>query len=52
MKRRILASLVLLALLLSLCACGKTDEAEPLAPSVSDVETTDGWIPSRIAFPD
>jgi len=52
MKRRILASLVLLALLLSLCACGKTDEAEPIAPSVSDVETTDGWIPSRIAFPD
>ena len=52
MKRRILASLVLLALLLSLCACGKTDEVEPLAPSVSDVETTDGWIPSRIEFPD
>ena len=52
MKRRILASLVLLALLLSLCACGKTDEAEPLAPSVPDVETTEGWIPSRIAFPD
>ena len=52
MKRRILASLVLLALPLSLCACGRTDEAEPIAPSVSDVETTDGWIPSRIAFPD
>ena len=52
MERRFLASLVLLALLLSLCACGKTDEAEPLAPAVSDVETTDGWIPSRIAFPD
>lgn len=52
MERRFLASLVLLALLLSLCACGKTDEAEPLAPAVSGVETTDGWIPSRIAFPD
>lgn len=52
MKRRFIASLVLLALLLSLCACGKTDEAGPLTPSVSNGETTDGWIPSRIAFPD
>ena len=52
MKRRLLASLVLLALLFSLCACGKKDEPEPLAAPTSDVETTDGWIPSRIPFPD
>lgn len=51
MKRRILASILLLALFFSLCACEKENKAS-LAPMVSDVDTTEGWIPSQIAFPD
>lgn len=52
MKRRIHASLLLLCLLTSLCACGKEKESETIELSGAEIETTEGWIPSRIAFPD
>ena len=50
MKHRILASLLLLCLLLSLCACGKGDEEATVIISGTEGEMTDGWIPSRIPF--
>ncbi len=52
MKRRILASLLLLCLLAGLCACGRKTESETIELTGSEVETTEGWIPSRIEFPD
>ena len=52
MKRRFIASLVLLGLLLSLCACGKREETATVQFTGAEGETTEGWIPSRIAFPD
>lgn len=54
MKRRLLASLLALALLLGLTACGKSgdEEERPNAEPLNTVETVEGWIPSRIEFPD
>ena len=54
MKRRLLASLLALALLLGLTACGKggDEEERPNAEPLNTVETVEGWIPSRIEFPD
>lgn len=51
MKRGILASFVLLSLLFTLCACGKQEKAIPAAISQTG-EMTEGWVPSRIDFPD
>lgn len=51
MKRRISASILLLALLFTLCACGKQEKAIPAAISQTG-EMTEGWVPSRIDFPD
>lgn len=50
MKRGILASFVLLSLLFTLCACGKQEKAIPAAISQTG-EMTEGWVPSRIDFP-
>ncbi len=47
-----LAGLLLLCLALSLCACGKKDEDAAIELSGTEGEMTEGWIPSRIAFPD
>ena len=52
MKQRILASLLLLCLLLSLCACGKGDEEATVIISGTESEMTEEWIPSRINCPD
>ena len=52
MRRSVLAGLALLALLLSLCACGKREEGDTIILLGTEGETTEGWIPSRIAFPD
>ena len=52
MKRRILAGLLLLCLALSLIACGKKDEAGSVELSGTKGQMTEGWIPSKIAFPD
>ena len=52
MKRRILASILLLALLLTLCACGRSHDTETAGETLSAEETTEGWIPTRIPFPD
>ncbi len=49
MKRRILASLILLAALLSLCACGKK---APETPAAVKEELTEAWVPSRVDCPD
>lgn len=51
MKRHI-AWLLLLCLVLGLCACGSGDGNAEGIISGEDSEATDGWIPSRIAFPD
>lgn len=51
MKRRLMANILLLSLLLLLCACGNTDAKEKSYPSVPS-QTVEGWIPSRIAFPE
>ena len=50
MKRKILACALLFCLLFSLCACGRKNDTEDAAAIAG--ETTEGWIPSRIAFPD
>lgn len=52
MKKRILASLLLLSLLLGLCACGKGDEEATVIISGTEGEMTEEWIPSRIDCPD
>ena len=52
MKQRIMAGLLLLCLALSLCACGKKNEAGAVELSDKEGETVEGWIPSKIAFPD
>ena len=52
MKQRLCAFILLLCLLISLCACGKGKEGDTIELSGSEVETTEGWIPSRIEFPD
>ena len=52
MKQRILASLMLLALLFSLCACEKKTREQTLLLSGAEGETHEGWIPERIDFPD
>lgn len=51
MKRRISASILLLALLFSLCACGRKNDTEDAEAAGIAGETAEGWIPSRIAFP-
>ena len=51
MKRSILASIVLLTLLFSLCACGETSTQSDDSPTPSG-ETTEGWVPTRIPSPD
>ena len=53
MKKRILASLLALSLLLGLAACGKggDEEDRPNAEPLNTVETEEGYIPARIAFP-
>ncbi len=53
MKKRILASLLALSLLLGLAACGKggDEEDRPNAEPLNTVETEEGYIPTRIAFP-
>lgn len=51
MKRRISASILLLALLFSLCACGRKNDTEDAKAAGIAGETAEGWIPSRIAFP-
>lgn len=51
MKRRISASILLLALLFSLCACGRKNDTEDAEAAGIAGETDEGWIPSRIAFP-
>lgn len=50
MIRKILACTLLFCLLFSLCACGRKNDTEDAAAIAG--ETTEGWIPSRIAFPD
>ena len=50
MIRKILACTLLFCLLFSLCACGRENDTEDA--EVIGGETTEGWIPSRIAFPD
>ena len=50
MKRKILACALLFCLLFSLCACGRKNDTEDAAAIAG--ETTEGWIPSRIPFPD
>lgn len=50
MKRKILACALLFCLLFSLCACGRKNDTEDAAAIAG--ETAEGWIPSRIAFPD
>lgn len=52
MKRRILAGLLLLCLALCLIACGKKNEAGAVELSDKEGETVEGWIPSKITFPD
>lgn len=51
MKRRISASILLLALLFSLCACGRKNDTEDAEAAGIAGETAEGWLPSRIAFP-
>lgn len=51
MKRRISASILLLALLFSLCACGRKNDTEDAVAAGIAGETAEGWLPSRIAFP-
>lgn len=51
MKRRISASILLLALLFTLCACGRKNDTEDAEAAGIAGETAEGWIPSRIAFP-
>ena len=51
MKRSIPASIVVLSLLLSLCACGQTSVQTGDSP-VPSGETREGWVPTRIPFPD
>lgn len=52
MKQRVLAIMLLIYLLLSLCACGKKDVSATTNGTSTEVETTDGWIPSRVDLPD
>ncbi len=52
MKQRILAGLLLLCLLLSLCACGSEDENATVIISGEEGEMTEDWIPSRIDCPE
>ena len=56
MKRSILASLLTLALLLGLCACGapqvKPGEGGAAGESVYKGETVEGYVPTEVPFPE
>ena len=52
MKRRILASVLLLTLLLTLSACGENGDTESGGEVITAEQTVEGWIPTRIPFPD
>ena len=52
MRKRTVSVLLLLTLCLGLCACGGKGEEASLIVGEASGETTEGWIPSRIASPD
>ncbi len=51
MNRKLTASILLLALLLTLGACGAPGAGDAPEPSAPEGELTEGYLPSRIAFP-